>query len=192
MSSLTLVDKLRTIAKPSSSPLSSAAVAILQQGLQLLNDVPQADYARALPVAFNATIGGHYRHCLEHFEALIAGSGKRLVDYDARKRDREVETSVAAARERTESLIEGLNSLLGDFPRPVQVRCKVNYEEVDSGFVESSMEREVMYAVVHAVHHFALIRFMANLLGLTLPDHFGKAPSTCHFERGSTVVEEQV
>jgi len=35
-----------------------------------------------------------------------------------------------------------------------------------------------MYAVAHAVHHYALIGVMGGILGLPLPTGFGVAPST--------------
>jgi hypothetical protein len=37
-----------------------------------------------------------------------------------------------------------------------------------------------MYAIVHAVHHYALISVMLQLLKLTVPPGFGVAPSTVH------------
>jgi hypothetical protein len=35
-----------------------------------------------------------------------------------------------------------------------------------------------MYAVVHAVHHYALIGIMGGIMGLRMPPGFGVAPST--------------
>jgi len=35
-----------------------------------------------------------------------------------------------------------------------------------------------MYAVAHAVHHYALIGVMAGIMKITLPAGFGVAPST--------------
>jgi len=35
-----------------------------------------------------------------------------------------------------------------------------------------------MYAVAHAVHHYALIGVMAGIMGVELPAGFGVAPST--------------
>jgi hypothetical protein len=35
-----------------------------------------------------------------------------------------------------------------------------------------------MYAVAHAVHHYALIGIMGGIMGLRMPPGFGVAPST--------------
>ena len=42
----------------------------------------------------------------------------------------------------------------------------------------STFGRELMYAVAHAIHHYALIAVMCGLLGVRVPFGFGIAPST--------------
>ena len=69
----------------------AAAAAILRQGEGLLDRLPAEIYSRTLPTAFGASIGGHYRHCLDHFasldivEAIDAGNAvanrKNLTDF---------------------------------------------------------------------------------------------------------------
>lgn len=60
----------------------------------------------------------------------------------------------------------------------MSVRCRVAYVGDDSPVVPSTFAREIMYAVVHAVHHYALIGVMCRLLELPLRPGFGIAPST--------------
>src|SRR5690242_6785853 len=45
----------------------NAAISILKQGEDLLGVVPDESFTRKNAVVFNASIGGHYRHCLDHF-----------------------------------------------------------------------------------------------------------------------------
>jgi len=45
-----------------------------------------------VPIAFNASIGGHYRHCLDHFTSLLRGLDAEAVDYDHRERDARIES----------------------------------------------------------------------------------------------------
>ena len=42
----------------------------------------------------------------------------------------------------------------------------------------SSLGRELVYAIAHAIHHYALISIMARLMEARLPENFGVAPST--------------
>src|SRR4051794_24117053 len=72
--------------------LLEAARAILSQGEALLRKVSQPKYTRRVPLAFNASIGGHYRHCLDHFTSLLRGMNSAEVDYDHRQRDPRIES----------------------------------------------------------------------------------------------------
>jgi hypothetical protein len=62
--------------------------------------------------------------------------------------------------------------------RPLAVTCKTSYASSGSQQSPSTVGREIMYSVAHAVHHYALIGIMAGLMGIPLPAGFGVAPST--------------
>ncbi|MGC3957412.1 MAG: hypothetical protein QM813_05455 [Verrucomicrobiota bacterium] len=62
--------------------------------------------------------------------------------------------------------------------------CKTSYATSGSQASPSTVGREIMYSVAHAVHHYALIGFMAAVMGLALPPGFGIAPSTLKHQRG--------
>ena len=154
-------------------------MALLRQGIDLLSVVSPEAYASRVPVAFNGSIGGHYRHCLDHFASLLRGCDSDFVDYDHRARDPRIEQDPDFARRESEALAEALEAL---DPRAleaaVSVRCEVSYEAGDSPVTRSSLGRELVYAIAHGIHHFALIAVMARIAGVTLPRHFGVAPST--------------
>ncbi|MFP4358052.1 MAG: DinB family protein [Puniceicoccaceae bacterium] len=165
--------------------IHAALAATLRQSLDFLDGLDEATYNRGVPEAFDSTIGGHYRHVLEHFEPLVeAGSGE--IDYDARKRDHGVETSVALAFRRTEALLE--RALAMDpaaLSRPLRVSYRVSCEAGGEASADSTLGREVMFGISHAIHHFALISVMAKLLGIALPEGFGMAPSTARHRQRS-------
>ena len=62
--------------------------------------------------------------------------------------------------------------------RRLAVTCKTSYATSGSQISPSTIGREIMYSVAHAVHHYALIGVMGGLMGLTMPAGFGVAPST--------------
>ena len=62
--------------------------------------------------------------------------------------------------------------------RPLLVTCKTSYSASGSQASPSTIGREIMYSVAHAVHHYALIGVMGGIMGLRLPAGFGIAPST--------------
>jgi hypothetical protein len=156
-----------------------AAVAILGQGEAFLAAINEAAYSAKVPVAFNASMGGHYRHCLDHFASVLRGLEGSLVDYDRRERDLRIERDPGFALEMTRAARARLERLdPGALLAPVGCRCEVSYDHGISPATDSSLARELVYTIAHAIHHFALISVMARLSGVDLPEHFGIAPST--------------
>lgn len=164
----------------------TAAVAILEQGEELLRVLPRTVYTSRLPMAFNASIGGHYRHCLDHFISVLRGWETDIVDYDDRERDGRVEGDPEFALELTGRIRAEVERLPEDaLGVAVQARAEVSYAPGAAPVTGSTLGREIVYAIAHAVHHYALIAVMARLLGATLPGKFGVAPSTAaHLARG--------
>jgi len=157
----------------------NAAIAILAQGEDLLRALSAENYTRRVPLAFNACIGGHYRHCLDHFTSLLRSLDADEVDYDHRERDVRIESQPDFALALTQQMRAQLDRLpLGALETPVRARCEVSYAHGDSPVTGSTFGRELVYAIAHAIHHYALISVMARLMDAKLPEHFGVAPST--------------
>jgi hypothetical protein len=74
---------------------------------------------------------------------------------------------------------------LSAFDSPVNARCEVSYAHGDSPVTGSTFGRETVYAIAHAIHHFALISIMARLMDAKLPEHFGVAPSTVAHQKAT-------
>ncbi len=164
--------------------IRNAMAGILQQGIDFLASLDDAAYNQRVPEVFNSTIGGHYRHCLEHFEPLVEGLSA-VVDYDARKRDPLVENNRTEALRRTRDLLSASLSIpIESLEIPVRVRYKIATGPGRDPLTGSTLGREGMFAISHAIHHFALIKVMAGLIGVALPDDFGMAPSTAAFRTG--------
>ena len=168
---------------PSSSKaareLIDSVLETLRQGETLLAGITDEVYTRRVPVAFNGSVGGHYRHCLDHFRTLIDAVNAGDLNYDHRERGTLVEQDRFAALNATLALREAyaqLNPLL--LLRALDVTCKTSYSTSGSQSAPSTIGREIMYSVAHAVHHYALIGVMAAVMEHPLPAGFGVAPST--------------
>lgn len=159
--------------------LIESVIESLRQGETLLAEISDEIYTHKVPVAFNATIGGHYRHCLDHFRSLLDSAEIGDLDYDNRERGTLVETDRFAALNATRELRVRYENLDPTFlMRPLAVACKTSYVTNGSQITPSTVGREIMYSVAHAVHHFALIGVMGGIMGFPLPPGFGVAPST--------------
>lgn len=163
-----------------------AAIEILRQGETLLGGLSAEVYSQTVPVAFNGSIGGHYRHCLDHFTSLLGGLDSLIVDYDHRRRDPRIERDPQFALGVTLELRRRLENLDSEaLGAPVSARCEVSYEHGDSPVTQSSLGRELVYTIAHGIHHYALISVMARLLHAELPPHFGIAPSTVAHQKAA-------
>jgi DinB superfamily len=164
------------------SPLQDAVTEVLRQGESLLNSLNDEEYTRKLPTVFGSTIGGHYRHCLDHFQTLLQGLDTDEINYDHRERNPRIENDRTFALAETERILRGFESISTRFlDCPINVRSKVNYELDAAPLIGSTVGRELMYAVAHAIHHYALIAVMCGMLEVPIPAGFGVAPSTLKY-----------
>ena len=161
------------------SELIQSVLETLDQGETLLQEIDDESYVRKLSAAFNASIGGHYRHCLDHFRSLLDTAMHGDLNYDHRERGTLIENDRFAALNATRAVREGYEQLDPLFlRRKLMVTCKTSYSAPGSQVSSSTVGREIMYSVAHAVHHYALIGVMGGIMGLEMPPGFGVAPST--------------
>src|SRR5258706_12442072 len=133
--------------------LIESVIETMQQGETLLTEISDETYTRKVPIAFNASIGGHYRHCLDHFRSLLGSAMDRDLNYDHRERDTLVEKDRFAALNATRELCEGYERLDPFFlMRSLAVTSKTSYATSDSQVSPSTVGRVIMYSVAHAVH----------------------------------------
>jgi uncharacterized damage-inducible protein DinB len=164
------------------SPLQDAVIDVLRQGESLLSGLSNGEYTRKLPKVFGSTVGGHYRHCLDHFKSLLQGFDADEIDYDDRERNPRIENDRKFALAETKRMLHAFASLSAPYlDCPINVRSRVNYELDATPSIRSTVARELMYAVAHAIHHYALIAVMCGMLEVPVPAGFGVAPSTLKY-----------
>jgi len=159
--------------------LNTAVKDVLQQGCIFLEGIGDEMYSRPLEGEFTASLGAHYRHVLDHFLCLAEGIRTGQVNYDQRRRNPQLESSVTCARLVTEGLMEEFGGFSSEI---LQSECVVTYSvgygETEAEAVRSNLAREVMFCVGHAIHHYAILRILCAGVGVKLPCEFGVAPST--------------
>ncbi len=170
--------KFGSMARPTPE-LVGAAQDVLLQGLGLLFKLQVSNYSKVAREPFNASIGGHYRHVLEHFLCLLEGMQAGVVNYDARRRNPRIENEVTYA---SISTCEVLRALKQWNTETLEHACKtvssVAYTSTSPALLDSNIGRELAYCVAHAIHHFAIIRLICSELDVEVPKEFGYAPST--------------
>lgn len=159
---------------------------LIYQGIRLLRALPDDAYTAELQAGSHApALGPHFRHCLEFYLCFLDGLERRLIDYDARGRRRDVErdretaiAQLAAAAERLGRLDPAL------LAAPIALRDEGAADAGGDERLESSVGRELFFLASHTVHHYALIALALRLGGHPVPSGFGVAPSTLeHWRR---------
>jgi hypothetical protein len=159
--------------------LLSAVEDVLQQGCTLLKSVNNSTYTRSQDGPHTSSLGAHYRHVLEHFVCLLEGLETGQINYDQRRRNREIENSSLEAHFATEELIRRFRNLpVSELDRECTVVYSVGYGDSTALAVDSNVAREVMFCVGHAIHHYAILKLVVAALAVQLPYEFGVAPST--------------
>jgi len=152
---------------------------VLSQGLTLLFELGDTTYSKTAGVPFHASIGGHYRHVLEHFESLIKGLRAGEINYDARERNLRLQTEATYACVVTCDVLRALKRYSADtLSRNCRVINSVGYGSSHPVSMDSNVARELGYCIGHAIHHYAIIRLICHELDVRVPAEFGVAPST--------------
>lgn len=130
------------------------------------------------PDSYKGSIGGHLRHIIEHYEALVLRD-TNLIHYDARSRDGLLEESPDEAINHIQKLIQELKKVtLMQIGYPVEVYCAGGQSGEFLFSHASSVGRELCFLNSHCVHHLAIIKPICQKHGIPLDEYFGYAPST--------------
>jgi len=123
-----------------------------------------------------ASVGQHVRHTLEFYQCLF--EAETAVNYDARKRDILLESSAAHASVTIDNIVKQVESVHADFS--LRTLAELPSASAETLSVTSSLSRELLYVLEHAIHHMALIRFLIKdeAADFELEDAFGVAYST--------------
>jgi uncharacterized damage-inducible protein DinB len=150
----------------------------LRQLAEVLAAASDEQYVQKPVGVIAGSLGGHVRHCLDHFEALCCGAAAGVIDYDDRVRGTMIETDRSAAQRSVRRLLDRIAMLDASMlTRTVRVTSML---AGDGTSIEalSSLGRELAFVLSHTVHHNALIAAMCTTLGIPIPERFGYAPST--------------
>lgn len=159
--------------------ITESVAAVLEQIADVLSELKEAHFTTRLPVLSGASLGEHVRHVIEFFKELETGYQTGIVDYDARNRERDLETRREYAILRLQQIAAGLQP----HDKPLQLAYKAGTPGTGHT-IATSYERELLCNLEHAVHHMALIRIgLRSLTDIRIPDYFGVASSTIEYRR---------
>jgi hypothetical protein len=147
----------------------------LNELIDLLEQMSNAEYSTPYPLLSNSTIGEHTRHIVEMFQCVEHNYESGIINYDKRARNRLIQTDTHLAI----AQILTIQSLLEKENKKIELQQIIDNEEI---LIDSNYFRELLYNLQHCIHHQALIK-VAVLQSETIfvNENFGVARSTIEY-----------
>ncbi|SHE37506.1 hypothetical protein SAMN02745753_00163 [Marinomonas polaris DSM 16579] len=165
------------------SPTVKGCLEVFSQASRCLQILDDEGYQASIKPFVSSSIGEHFRHWLDVFNAIYRAG--IVIDYNHRRRGHAVETSRSIALTEIDELTNWLTSLsVKELKKNVNVLTEVSVSHTQACLMSSTLEREIIFAALHANHHFAMVKVAANLMNKPIDDDFGIAPATATFLRG--------
>ena len=158
------------------SKLEYVAVNLFDHLDHLVDQLSEQELSAKLEVISGSTIGMHIRHIIEFFNCLLIGTDKGHICYDDRKRDLRLETDKQYILDSIKQIVQKLEVIENK-----EVNLSANYfMEGITETISTSITRELVYNIEHAVHHMAIINIAINhsFQHIELSEFFGIAQST--------------
>ena len=153
-----------------------ATLKTLQKTEYLLLNLDDATLSDVSVSPYYSSIGGHIRHILDFYDCILNMDENNRIDLTARQRNINVETCCNHASDYLKGIIERLKT--GE-TRPdlgVTVTDDLGMGATDMPYTYGAL---LAQANSHTIHHYAIINYILDRLGLTIKDHsFGYNPTT--------------
>lgn len=160
--------------------ITTPIVSLLTQTASLLEQLSCTQYSTSLDVLSGASIGQHTRHILGFYLTLITQYETGTLNYDARPRDRLIETDRESAILQLQYIVANIEK--NNKPLTLISRCDAMSQNTFT--VDTNYDRELLYNLEHAVHHMAFIRIGVHAISsIVLDEDFGVAASTIQYRK---------
>lgn len=148
-----------------------------------LNQFTSNLYTDPKEIIGGATIGQHIRHILEFYIILGKGAESGIICYDDRERNVMIESDIEYAMNIIDDIIHFLASLKAD--RQLKMLANYSITSDDQTIIQSSLYRELAYALDHTVHHLAIVKIalFEEKDKIAIDSNFGVAPSTIRYRK---------
>lgn len=159
--------------------ITSITINHLNQLKALAINLSDDQLSRSLTVLNDASIGAHVRHILEFYMCLFESDQLAYLNYDNRKRDKNIEIST----EKCVLIIEGLLKEVKKHEEDFGITLSADYgtgQTNQAVSVHTTFFRELLYNIEHLVHHLAIIKIGIQSLEskVDISEDLGVAAST--------------
>ncbi len=152
----------------------------LQKTSILLSNLTNEELSNNSVSPYYSSLGCHIRHILDFYDCVLNIDSKKRIDLTARKRNNNVECNCEDAEQYLNVIINKLN----------KIDCKAEdkifvIDDLGLGKTEIQYTLGAVFAQAnsHAIHHYAIINYILDNLGIKFHDaDFGYNPTTPRLE----------
>ena len=148
----------------------------LQKTRLLLSNLTNEELCNNSVSPYYSSLGCHIRHILDFYECVLNIDSDNHVDLTARKRNKKVECECNTAGEYLDVIVKKLEKI------NLQAEEKITViDDLGLGKTEIQYTLGALFAQAnsHAIHHYAIINYILDSLGIVLQDdEFGYNPTT--------------
>ncbi len=148
----------------------------LQKTQVLLSILTNEELSNNSVPPYFSSLGCHIRHILDFYDCVINVDSNKRIDLTARKRNHKIECDSKAAVQYLNVIIEKLNNIEFQLDEKVFVIDDLGLGKTE---IQYTMEAILAQANSHAIHHYAIMSYILDNLGIVLQDEeFGYNPTT--------------
>lgn len=154
-----------------------SSIKTLNKSKSLLSILSNQDLCNMSVPPYYSCIGSHIRHILDIYDCIFEGIDIGLVDLTDRSRNIKIHKDCAYALENVLRVIKAVENL-----QKTNLDIKINVVD-DLGMgkvkIEYTIAAILAQANSHAIHHYAIINYILDNLGIMIQDEeFGYNPTT--------------
>jgi DNA replication protein DnaD len=156
------------------------SITILNQISSLVKQINDNDYSYQLDLLNGNTVAKHIRHILELYVQFHSGIKLNQINYDKRERNLLIEHNKTYTITFINQLISKIK-LIDNSDSAILLNTFVDNNEF---LIKTSIERELVYNIEHAIHHMAIIQIACKhcFEYIKLDKNFGIAYATIQYQ----------
>jgi len=164
------------------------SIDILNQLIEVSEQLSHEQFKESLEILFNNSVGKHLRDIVEFYDLMVAAEKSEFVNYDQRSHDKILESDKVLAIKKMLELIQALEKI--DTNKKIKISASYSFDSEKGVTIDSTLYREMMYNIEHAIHHMAIIKIaIVNAYPhVNLPSYFGVARSTARYNKASEAI----
>ena len=153
-----------------------SSIKTLQKSRVLLSILSDDELSNTSIGPYYSSIGSHLRHILDFYDCALCPNLENKIDLTNRSRNINVETKCNIALQYLDRIIFKLETIENKSEENMIVIDDLGLGKIEMNYTFDAL---IAQANSHAIHHYAIINYILDRLGISINDEtFGYNPTT--------------